>query len=168
MERTFQTLNNLETEGLVTRYAVSGAFALSFYTEPVVTFDLDVFVLLPTADSPLVTLTPIYNYLRARGCTEQREHVMIAGTPVQFIAAYNPLVEEAVREAVDKSFKAVRLHVARVEHLFAIMLQTGRPKDTARLAQLLPDTVFDRTLFETILARHNLAGAWTTFQSRFL
>jgi len=37
MEKTFQTLNELETAGLVTRYAIGGAFALSFYTEPIVT-----------------------------------------------------------------------------------------------------------------------------------
>ncbi len=37
MEKTFQTLNELETAGLVTRYAGGGAFALSFYTEPIVT-----------------------------------------------------------------------------------------------------------------------------------
>ena len=34
MEKTFQTLNELETAGLVTRHAIGGAFALSFYTEP--------------------------------------------------------------------------------------------------------------------------------------
>ena len=33
MEKTFQTLNELETAGLVTRYAIGGAFALIFYTE---------------------------------------------------------------------------------------------------------------------------------------
>ena len=37
MEKTFQTLNELETAGLVTRYAIGGAFALSFYTEPITT-----------------------------------------------------------------------------------------------------------------------------------
>ncbi len=35
MEKTFQTLNELETAGLVTRYAIGGAFALSFYTKPI-------------------------------------------------------------------------------------------------------------------------------------
>ena len=37
MEITFQTLIELETAGLVTRYAIGGAFALSFYTEPIAT-----------------------------------------------------------------------------------------------------------------------------------
>ena len=40
MGKTFQTLNELEAASLVTRYAIGGAFALSFYTEPIVTFAL--------------------------------------------------------------------------------------------------------------------------------
>lgn len=168
MEKTFQTLNELETAGLVTRYAIGGAFALSFYTEPFVTFDLDVFVFVPNAESPLVSLTPIYDYLRAKGCPEQREHIIIAGTPVQFIAAFNPLVEEAVREAVEKSFKAVRVRVLRLEHLVAIMLKTGRAKDNTRLAQLLEAVSLDESLLNGILERHGLTGAWTKFRERFL
>ena len=168
MELTFQKLNEFEAAGVVTRYAVAGAFALSFYSEPVVTFDLDVFVSLPDATSKLVTLTPIYDHFRALGCEEQREHIVIHGTPVQFIPAYNPLIEETVREAKDMSFKSLRVRVARLEHLFAIMLQTGRSKDSARLAQLIPDTSFDKPLFEAILARHYLGPAWAKFQSRFL
>jgi len=167
MEKTFQTLNDLGELGLVTRYAIGGAFALSFYTEPIVTFDVDVFVLVPNADSPLVSLSPIYDYLRGKGYEEQREHVIIAGTPVQFIAAYNPLVEESLHEAVDKSFKEVRVRVLRLEHLAAIMLKTGRAKDNARLAQVLEVTALDQQRFRGILERHELTAAWNKFKERF-
>ena len=168
MEKTFQTLNELEASGLVTRYAVGGAFALSFYTEPVVTFDVDVFVFVPNADSPLVSLAPIYDYLRAKGFREQREHVVIAGTPVQFIAAFNPLVEEAVREATEQTFKAVRVRVLRLEHLAAIMLKTGRAKDNVRLAQLLELASLNVPFFHGILERNSLSATWAKFQERFL
>ena len=59
MESTLQVLNALEREGLIRRYAIGGAMGATFYVEPVLTFDLDVFVLLPqqTPDG-LVTLTP--------------------------------------------------------------------------------------------------------------
>lgn len=168
MEKTFRTLNDLESAGLLLRYAVGGAFALSFYTEPIVTFDMDVFVFVPETSGVLVSLTPIYDFLRGRGCSESKEHVLIAGTPVQFIAAFNPLIQEAVREAVDKSFKAVRVRVVSLEHLMAIMLHTGRGKDFARLAQVMADTAFERPVFEAILKRHNLMAAWDKFQARFL
>jgi hypothetical protein len=167
MERTFQVLNELEAAGLVLRYAIGGAMGLMFYTEPFITFDLDVFVFVPNSDSPVITLAPIYDYLRERGCEERREHVMIGGTPVQFIAAYNPLIEEAVREAVDEAFKGVRVRVARLEHLLAIMLQTGRAKDHARLAQVLGGVSVDETAFAAIRSRHQLEGVWQQFRQRF-
>jgi hypothetical protein len=168
MEKTFQILNELEGAGLVTRYAIGGAFALSFYTEPVVTFDVDVFVFVPDARSPLLSLAPIYEYLRARNCPEQHEHVLIAGTPVQFIVAFHPLVEEAVREAEEKTFKAVRVRVMRLEHLAAILLKTGRAKDKLRLAQLIELTLLDTPRFRDVLERHSLSGSWAKFQERFL
>lgn len=168
MEKTFQTLNELERAGLVTRYAIGGAFALNFYTEPVVTFDVDVFVFVPDAQSPLLSLAPIYEYLRARNCPEQHEHVLIAGTPVQFIVAFNPLVEEAVREAEEKTFRAVRVRVMQLEHLAALLLKTGRAKDKLRLVQLMELTSLDTPRFRDILERHSLSGAWAKFQERFL
>jgi hypothetical protein len=46
MRRTLEVLNELEKESVFSRYAIDGAMAATFYTEPVLTFDLDVFVVL--------------------------------------------------------------------------------------------------------------------------
>src|SRR5512139_2258433 len=47
MDKTLQVLNGLERDGVILRYAIGGAMAATFYAEPVLTFDLDIFVLLP-------------------------------------------------------------------------------------------------------------------------
>ena len=75
MEKTLQHLNALEATGLVERYAIGGALAAMFYAEAVVTEDLDAFVLLAAPASGLVTLTPIYDFLKARGGSERRERL---------------------------------------------------------------------------------------------
>jgi hypothetical protein len=168
MEKTFQTLNDLEARGLVTRYAIGGAFGWSFYTEPIVTFDVDVFVFLPNSDSPLVSLSPIYDHLRGLGCEVRHEHVMIAGTAIQFLVAPKPVVEEAIREAAEKAFKQVRIRVFSPEHLMAVMLDTGRPKDFARLAQVVESVAYDDTKLAGILERHALTAAWQKFKERYL
>ncbi len=56
MEKTLQVLNALERDGLFRRYAIGGAMAATFYIEPVLTFDLDVFILLPKTPGDLLTL----------------------------------------------------------------------------------------------------------------
>jgi|SRR5579872_3976917 len=166
MEKIIQILNEMEKSGIVQRYALGGAVALLFYTEPVLTYDLDVFIAVPPPTAGLITLTPIYEHLKALGCEEQQEHLIVAGTPVQFIPAYNALIEEALREAVEKSFHLTKVRVLGLEYLLAIMLQTGRPKDQARLGQLLYEVQPDATLFAGILERHGLTQRWKAFLSR--
>jgi hypothetical protein len=41
----------------------------------------------------------LYEALRARGYAEEGECVMIEGVPVQFLPAYNALLEEALAQA---------------------------------------------------------------------
>ncbi len=50
----------IKAEGIVDDYAIAGAMALLFWTEPVPTYDLDVLAFLPDPGTPLVSLDPIY------------------------------------------------------------------------------------------------------------
>lgn len=67
MERTLKILNELEQDGVLSRYAIGGAMGATFYVEPLLTFDLDIIVLLPETKGGLLTLTPLYDALRAKG-----------------------------------------------------------------------------------------------------
>jgi len=129
MEKTLQVLNELVRTGVLSRYAIGGAMGATFYVEPVLTFDLDVFVVLPRASGGLLTLEPLYEALRTRGYREEDECVNIEGVPVQFLPAYNALLEEALAEAQETRYEATPTRVLRPEHLLAIALQTGREKD---------------------------------------
>ncbi len=159
MQKTLAILNELESAGLVERYAIGGAMAGFFYAEAVVTEDLDAFVLLKTSGG-LISLTPLYDFLKQRGATEEREHLWLAGTLVQLIPTFDALTEEAVREAVEKTVGQTTTRVMRVEHLIAIALKTGRAKDFARVSLLLEQAEVDETRLQKILARHQLQDRW--------
>jgi len=47
------------------------------------------------------------------------------------------------------------------------MLETDRPKDRTRIAQLLEQTKINFDYLSEILERHKLADKWQEFQSRF-
>ena len=164
MEATLSVLNSLETRGLLTRYAIGGAMALLFHAEPVATFDLDIFCLIPETGL-LVTMTPLYDALQKEGHTVDAEHVLIAGVPVQFIPAYNPLIVEALMEAENKNFGATSTRVLRLEHLLAIMLQTGRPKDRQRAAMLTTTATLDEPRLHDLLTRYGLTDQWQQIRS---
>lgn len=160
MDRTLKILNELEQRGVLSRYAIGGAMGATFYVEPILTFDLDIIVLLPETPGGLLTLTPLYEALRAKGYAEEGECVMIEGVPVQFLPAYNPLLEEALREARDMPYQDSVTRVLRVEHLLAICVQTGRAKDRERIRLLRDQATVDQECLADILRRHRLEGRW--------
>ena len=161
MKRTIDVLNELEQKGVFSRYAIGGAMGAIFYTEPFLTFDLDVFVVLPTSDGGLLTLAPLYDALRFRGYSEQEnECIMIEGVPVQFLPAYNALVEEALNEAQEIMYEDMRTRVLRSEHLAAICLQTGRSKDRERVRILREQAKLDQNFLADVLKRHQLEDKW--------
>jgi hypothetical protein len=152
MKLTLQVLNELERSGVMERYAIGGAIGATFYVEPLLTFDLDVFVILPQQGTGLLSLAPIYGALRARGYSEEGECVLIEGVPVQFLPAYNALLEEAMRDACETSYEKTFTRVIRAEHLVAICLQTGRDKDRERVRILREQAKLDMN--------HALEGKW--------
>jgi hypothetical protein len=160
MERALRVLNRLEQEGIISHYAIAGAMGATFYAEPLLTFDLDIIVLLPQTESGLLTLSPLYEALRAKGYTEERECVLIEGVPVQFLPAYNALLEEALRESRPMSYETTTTRVLRLEHLLAICVQTGRVKDRERVRVLQEQAKIDQPYLRAILRRHQLEETW--------
>jgi hypothetical protein len=160
VKRTLQVLNELERDGVLTRYAIGGAMGATFYTEPFLTFDLDVFVVLPQAAGGLLSLRPLYEAVHARGHREEDECVLIEGVPVQFLPAYNTLVEEALNAAQEIMYEDVPARVLRSEHLVAICLQTGRSKDRERVRILREQTKLDQNFLADVLRRHQLEEKW--------
>lgn len=154
----------MERAGVIRRYAIGGAVGAIFYMEPVLTYDLDIFVQLPSTSGGLVTLTPLYDYLRSQGYMEERQYVNIEGVPVQFLPTFNPLIEEAVTEAQETIFEQTPTRVLRAEHLVAVMLQTGRTKDRERLASFVAEATLDAAYLAAVLKRHGLTEKWQAWR----
>lgn len=162
-------INQLEADGVINRYAIGGAVGATFYLEPVATLDVDIFVLFrPEAGRGLLSLQPIYDYLTARGGAIEGEYVVISGWPVQFLPPTSPLVDEALADAVTVQVEGMSARVFTAEHLAAIALQLGRPKDKARLLQFVESGAIDTDRFKAILTRHGLDNRWKDFERTFL
>jgi hypothetical protein len=169
IKEVITVINQMQADGVVERYAVGGAVGATFYLEPVATLDVDIFVTFESAPGSLI-VSPrrIYDYLTARDGTIEREYIVIAGWPVQFLPPTGPLVAEALKESAIKDVDGTPARVLTAEHLAAIALQTGRAKDKARLLQFVEAGVLDDARFQAILARHGLVAAWQKFERQFL
>ncbi len=165
MEKTLEVLNRLETVGLIGPYAIGGAIAAACYTEPTVTYDLDVFTVIPGA-SMLIDLSPIYEQLKAWGYKEQGAGVEIEGWEVQILPPPGHLEEAALEMAEARNFHNVPTRIIAAEFLCAIMLKTGRPKDLIRLCQFLEEGVLQKSVFMDIIDRFSLREKWIHFVLR--
>ncbi len=164
MDKTLGVINTLESEGVIGKYAIGGAAGLLFCAEPAVTYYLDIFCFLPQRGI-LVDLGPLYASLKEKGYSPSGEHVEIEGVPVQFLPPTTELVREAIENATLKDFVGVPTRVFQYEHVLAIMAQTGRPKDRARITQALESAQPEQSALNDILKRHNLLDTWTRMVS---
>ena len=162
MQAVCDVLEELVRDRTLRHYAIGGATAAGFHGEPLATRDIDVFVFLdPPSGSLLVTLESLFARLRDMGFTEfEEEGLLIHGFPVQFLSAAPGLETEAVERALIVEWDQHRIRVMRPEHLAAIALHVGRPKDRARLVYLVALPGFNQASFAEILDRHHLAERW--------
>jgi len=154
-----RALNTMKAERVVEEYAITGAMALVFWTEPVPTFDMDVLVLLPTPPGSLVSLEGIYRWAESRGYAVQDEHILIEGLPTQLVHSPDALSREAISAAVEVEYQGVLVRVAPPEYLIALYLQpqakTAKRRERATMLLDLPN--LNRGLVDDILRRHGLS-----------
>jgi hypothetical protein len=146
--------NELVAAGLIKDYALDGALAAIYYTEPVTTYNAD--IIFVASDKTLSAGIPaLYSHLQAKGWSVEREHLLIKDFPVRFLAA-SGLTEEAVHNAKGIEFEGVPAKVFRPEYIIAIAASVGRHKDLARIEQLMSQAKIDQALLDDILQRYNL------------
>jgi len=168
MKRTFEILNEMATDGAIENYAIAGAIGAIFYVEPFATQDIDVLIVMPETDRGLVTEMPGWDYLRRRGYSEIRNGaIVVEGWPLQFIPVSNALEKEAYLNAEVLAFEEIPVRIVLAEHLVAIMLNVGRPKDFARIQMFLSQDAVDLQSLLDIVKRHGLTEKWEAFQAGF-
>ena len=146
--------NDLVLAGLIKDYALGGALAAIYYTEPITTYDADI-IFVASNETLSAGIPEIYWHLQSKGWRVEREHLLIGDFPVQFLAA-SGLTEEAVREAIPVQYEGVPAKVFRPEYIIAIAASVGRHKDFARIEQLLDQVKIDKALLDDILRRYSL------------
>jgi hypothetical protein len=166
MKKTLDVLNKLLREKIIKDYAIGGAMRAMFYAEAVTTMDLDIFVLFPDEDS-LIPLTPVYEKLKEWGYLpdlQERECVNIEGIPVQFLPAYDDLLQEALAFARVFDYEGVSTKVMLAEYLALICVKTGRMKDKLRVQMLMTSDGFSMKKFMELLAKFKLTERFESWK----
>lgn len=157
MKKALEVINELKKKGLIDAYAIGGGIATLFYIEPFLTYDLDVFIILSEKkeEENLISLSPVFDYLKKKGYSFKGEHVVIEGIPVQFIPA-DELEKVAIRSARKIEYEKIKTRVFEAEYLIAILLRAGRKKDMNKIEKLVEETKIEGKKLEEILKRYGL------------
>lgn len=173
MKETLGVLNAMEADGVISRYAIAGAVAAYNYIEPTLTEDLDILVYFGEgkSKSALVSLAPIFSYLKKNGYAEHiREGVAIGGWPVQFLPVASPLDEEALQKAKHVKVRVggedVLARVLLPEHIVATAVSVGRPKDLSRIDEFLRRKAVNVSRLCKVLTTHGLHEKWSAICRR--
>ena len=127
MERVIQVLNRMQSDGVVENYAIGGGIAAIYYLEPYDTDDIDVFipaVAVTVGEAGLISLEPVYDYLKTLGYLPLKEGVLIEDWLVQFIPTFEPMQEEAISKSRRVTYGETETNIFTADYLAAELLRS--------------------------------------------
>ena len=81
MEKALKVISKMHKEGVLKEYAIGGAIATIYYTEPFATNDVDIFFI-PPEEQGLLVLTPFYEFCTQKGYKTYKEYILIDETRI--------------------------------------------------------------------------------------
>src|SRR5437016_6243461 len=154
MERVIQVINRMQADGVISDYAIGGGIAAVYYLEPYETDDIDIFIpfsAVAVGNVGLISLEPIYSYLKNLGYVSEKEGVMIEDWLVQFIPTFESNQEEAISKSLRVTYGTTETKIFGPEYLAAELLRSGRRKDHARVVALIEAKKVDMKLLRDII-----------------
>jgi hypothetical protein len=146
MERVIQVINRMQADGVIENYAIGGGIAAIYYLEAYLTDDIDIFIPVASVavgEAGLISLEPIYGYLKGLGYQPAKEGVIIEDWLVQLIPTFEPMQEEAIAKARHVTYGKTETNIFTAEYLAAELLRSGRRKDHARVIALIESNRVD-------------------------
>ncbi|HMO79643.1 MAG TPA: hypothetical protein PKD24_02520 [Pyrinomonadaceae bacterium] len=163
-----RVLDDMRAKGIIGDYGVGGAVAATFHYQPISTVDLDIFFLFdPPQTGIILSLEPIYNYVRKQGFEYDKDFIFINGWPVQFIeSSHDGLWKEAIEKSRTFGFGDLEIKVLPPEHLAAMWVQAGREKDIRKIVEFDEGGVMNRQVLQDLLERFGFLEKWRSIQGR--
>jgi len=153
--------NEALSQGIFTKYAIAGGFAVEFYGAPINTVDIDFLGVFPETRGGLMDPSVFFDFFQAKGAEASGEYLVLNGLKFQIISANNGLDAEALQSATAVSEAGVGFFVVTLEHLIAMKLKAWPYKDRLHINHLLDSGQNPNpTALSSILERYGLENRW--------
>lgn len=166
MLKIITLFEKMEKDKIIENYVIGGATALSYYSSPTVTEDIDIFINL-ISKVFIMNLASIDNYIKQNSnAIEKGEYLIIEGIPVQLIVPESGLHEEACKNPTIVNEHGFKIKLFPIEYLMAIMISLNKPKYRYRLS-IIKEDEYDIRRLNSILKKYNLLGKWEKIKNEF-
>ena len=166
MKNAIEIINELKKRKLLKDYAVGGAIGALKWVEPFFTHDLDIFIIpIRETEEGLINLSPIYEYLKKKGCYWKKQWIIVKEVPVDFIPT-DTLGKEAVENAKKTKYDGIKTKVITPEYLIPLFLKAGRDKDIRKIEMLLEQAKINAEKLDEILVKYGLTRKFSKFKKR--
>lgn len=168
--KVIDVLQDMQSENIIEKFAIGGAFAAILHNEPISTIDLDIFFLLAEkSDRLILSLDSVYEYAGKHNFSFDHEFINIHSWLVQFVeASHNSLWIEAIENAETVEIENKGISVIGKEHLVAMWLFAGRNKDYLKISMFWDAEILEENKLFDILERHDLISKWNKEKWRFV
>ena len=147
-------------EDYIKNYAIGGAVAVAYYSEPLFTEDVDVFCYY--SDALANNISPIRTRLEELGVVCRGMNYYIKGIKVQMqsMAEATPLEKKAFETAGLFDIDNVSVRIFQLEYAIAVKVQANRKKDWNHIFIAMDSADVNTDKLMSILREFGLLEAW--------
>lgn len=161
MELVLDKLDIVEAKGMMPDYVLGGGVASSLWAEPIMTEDMDIFIVSNIPVSAVMQVPDFQQELIKQGGVWEGARIRIQGVLLDVVDITTPLMMEAFETSVSKNLERHIVRVILPEYLIAKYVEIQRPKDLRKIDNLLEYAPIDYKKLKDILQRYNLYTTYT-------
>lgn len=146
-----KVFHRLSEKGIFEDYAIGGAIAVNYYTEPRNTQDLDLYFLIDDKGYHL-----LWETLRSMGYKAKGQRVIVEEVPVDmFPVSIHPIYEEALQKAIRVKVDGITVKIFSPEYLMVTKLMAFRERDRGDISDLFQFSKVNMNLLRSIIRRYD-------------
>lgn len=159
LNQALELLTALRAEGHIGGFALIGGLAVSAWSPPRATTDVDLLVLAKTEKLDLLVKTLCAAGMNAelrRGGFDDPVPFLIRADFLDIIVATKKYEAEAVAESIGVHIAGREIPVVSPEYLIILKLKAGGPQDLADVRALLTSNLVDKILLSDLARRYRV------------
>lgn len=159
LNRTFDILTALRADNCIDGFALIGGLAVSAWSLPRATMDVDLLVLAKAENLNNLVKALCDAGIRAelrRGGLDDPVPFLIRADFLDIIVATKKYEAEAVGESIAVNIAGREIPVVSPEYLIILKLKAGGPQDLADVTELLSSNLVDKLLLSDLAKRYRV------------